>query len=368
MSTNPTPPAQPQTYYYEPPPTNALGIAGFVVSLSGLIVCLGLISPIGLILSLIALAKSPRGYAIAGSIVGALGSVLGVLTVLVLTNVIGTGLFNSSYYYSYTGNQIDSASYDIDNHFQSNQDTLPDQATGNVIISSYLDEWGSSLQYAPTAGSNADYTISSAGPDGVFQTSDDIVQFYTAQSQTDLAMEYAGWELDDYVSRQGKLPGATQGTNLIRTERDTWGNALQYAPIAGSTQDYNLTSAGPDGQFATADDITRQFTTYQSYGHTLPPDFPEDLDQSKVDAAFELAAQTIVKSFPVGAPLPSEEEVNEKVSGLVDAWLTPMRYAPTDNPPYYNLHSAGPDKQWGTDDDQTRSYYFAPSGETDGPL
>ena len=55
MSSYPTQPGQPQTYFYQPPPTNALGVAGFVVSLSGMIVCLGLIiCPIGMVLSLIA--------------------------------------------------------------------------------------------------------------------------------------------------------------------------------------------------------------------------------------------------------------------------------------------------------------------------
>ena len=57
MSNMPTQPGQPQAYYYEPPPTNTLGIAGFVVALSGLVVTFGLISPIGLVLSLIALMQ-----------------------------------------------------------------------------------------------------------------------------------------------------------------------------------------------------------------------------------------------------------------------------------------------------------------------
>lgn len=367
MSTYTTQPGEPQTYYYQPPPTNALGIAGFIVSLSGMVTCLGLICPIGLVLSLIALTKSPRGYAIAGSIIGVLGSVLGVLTTLVLTGVIGSGLFGNSYY-SYTSSEIDSASYDIDAHYQNNQDILPDQATGQTLIASYYDEWGTALRYEPTANSATDYTITSAGPDAAFGTGDDIVHFYTAQSQTDLAMEYAGWEIDDYMSRYSKLPNAAQGTALIQSELDSWGNALAYAPVSGSAQDYTLTSAGPDGQFGNADDITRQFTTYQQYGNPLPPDVAVDLDQDKIDAAFELAANQIVKSFPIGAALPTEEQVREQAGELLDPWLTPMKYAPTDNPPYYNLHSAGPDQQWGTEDDQTRSYYFAPAGETDGPL
>ncbi|MEM9109031.1 MAG: DUF4190 domain-containing protein, partial [Planctomycetota bacterium] len=146
MSMYPSEPGPTQGYYYQPPPTNALGIAGFVVSLSGMIVCLGLISPIGLVLSLIALAKSPRGYAVAGSIIGLLGSALGTLTVLVLTNNINLNLFGSPFY-SHTYNQIEAASYDIDNHFLSNQDTLPDEATGDAIIAGYYDEWNNSLKY-----------------------------------------------------------------------------------------------------------------------------------------------------------------------------------------------------------------------------
>ena len=54
--------------------TNGLGLAGFIVSLFGLLTC-GTLSPIGFLLSVIGVFKSPRGFAIAGSILGALGSV-----------------------------------------------------------------------------------------------------------------------------------------------------------------------------------------------------------------------------------------------------------------------------------------------------
>jgi hypothetical protein len=54
--------------------SNTLGIAGFVISLVGLLGSGGLLCPIGLILSLIALGRQPKGFAIAGVILGALGS------------------------------------------------------------------------------------------------------------------------------------------------------------------------------------------------------------------------------------------------------------------------------------------------------
>ena len=59
---------------YESNETNGLGLAGFIVSLVGFIACGGLICPIGLIMSLVALTKKPKGFAIAGVALGALGS------------------------------------------------------------------------------------------------------------------------------------------------------------------------------------------------------------------------------------------------------------------------------------------------------
>ena len=57
----------------QPAPTNGLGIAGFIVSLVGFLSC-GLLSPIGFLLSLVGLTKQPRGFAIAGAIIGAIGT------------------------------------------------------------------------------------------------------------------------------------------------------------------------------------------------------------------------------------------------------------------------------------------------------
>ena len=62
----------------QPAPTNGLGIAGFIVSLVGLLSC-GLLCPIGFLLSLVGLTKQPRGFAIAGAIIGAIGTLWLVL-------------------------------------------------------------------------------------------------------------------------------------------------------------------------------------------------------------------------------------------------------------------------------------------------
>lgn len=73
--------------------TNGLGLAGFICSLVGF--CTGgLLSPIGLILSLIALGKQPRGFAIAGVIIGALGS-CGIIIAVIFFPVALVGLLGA---------------------------------------------------------------------------------------------------------------------------------------------------------------------------------------------------------------------------------------------------------------------------------
>ncbi|MCC6683381.1 MAG: hypothetical protein IT445_20995 [Phycisphaeraceae bacterium] len=58
--------------------SNGIGLAGFIVSLASIITC-GIAAPIGLLLSIIGLFKNPKGFAIAGTIIGALLSLFGLL-------------------------------------------------------------------------------------------------------------------------------------------------------------------------------------------------------------------------------------------------------------------------------------------------
>ena len=86
---------QPDIYterWVERPETNGLAIAGFVCSLLG-ITTLGLLSPIGLVLSLAAMFRPPRGLAIAGFILGLFGSIMFVfILLLVLVVIIALGV------------------------------------------------------------------------------------------------------------------------------------------------------------------------------------------------------------------------------------------------------------------------------------
>ena len=75
-----------------PEKANALGIAGFVVSLLGLFgFCCGggLLCIVGVILSLIALRHRRKGFAIAGIIIGAIGALFGIAWLA----LVGTGAY-----------------------------------------------------------------------------------------------------------------------------------------------------------------------------------------------------------------------------------------------------------------------------------
>lgn len=61
--------------------SNSAGLAGFVISLVGLLSC-GLLSPVGLIISMMGLKREPKGLAIAGVVIGLVGS-LWVIVALV---------------------------------------------------------------------------------------------------------------------------------------------------------------------------------------------------------------------------------------------------------------------------------------------
>ncbi|MBY0307701.1 MAG: DUF4190 domain-containing protein, partial [Phycisphaerales bacterium] len=67
--------------------SNGLGVAGFIVSLAGWFVG-GVLCPVGLVLSLFALGKRPRGFAVAGVVVGLLGTI-GWVLVFVFVGVFG---------------------------------------------------------------------------------------------------------------------------------------------------------------------------------------------------------------------------------------------------------------------------------------
>ena len=76
----PDPTATPTEIHVHTPNSNSLATAGLIVSIVGLFTA-GILSPIGLLMSIFAFFKPPRGMAVAGIVIGGLGTV--VLLVLI---------------------------------------------------------------------------------------------------------------------------------------------------------------------------------------------------------------------------------------------------------------------------------------------
>lgn len=143
------------------PQSNVLGIVGFILAF-----CLG---PIGLLISLIALAKRPRGFAIAGVLVGLITT--GVLVIL------GFGAWKMKDLIMATANtqmqytQIDAA---VSSYKAANNGTLPaDLASANIAGGVPNDFWGTPWQIE-VAADGSSYTLVAASIDRQFGTSDDI--------------------------------------------------------------------------------------------------------------------------------------------------------------------------------------------------
>jgi hypothetical protein len=155
--------------------TNGLGIAGFVCSLVGLLTC-GVLSPVGLLLSLVAMFRPPRGFAIAGVMLGILGSlwVAAIIAVVSLTIglraaasvVLGAGDVSALF-------DIAMIQRAIRQHHQETG-ALPRTLDELSLEEGALtDSWGARYDYA-IGPDGRSYTIHSPGGDGQTNTADDI--------------------------------------------------------------------------------------------------------------------------------------------------------------------------------------------------
>ena len=160
----------------EADPTNALGLAGFVCSLIGVVTC-GLLAPLGLLLSLFGLTRPPRGLAAAGTVIGFLGCVLGIMAVYV-----GVNAFHAAQQgLEKLGEEIQAqaaniailqqARSEIEKH-KKEHGVYPSDEEGQALIDDLTDSWGTTLRYKKTDEDTID--VRSAGQDRSFDTADDL--------------------------------------------------------------------------------------------------------------------------------------------------------------------------------------------------
>lgn len=141
---------------------NTLGIVGFVLSFC--------VSPIGLLLSLVALLRAPRGFAVAGVIVGLLGSIIwGVIGAMIY---FAGPAFVDSFQIIAEHTAIRRA---IEAYKSGHAGALPaDLSSGLGLGADELtDPWGTPYRYQLSEDGKS-WSITVAGPDGGFDDRETI--------------------------------------------------------------------------------------------------------------------------------------------------------------------------------------------------
>lgn len=163
--------------------SNGLGLAGFIVSLVGLFICVGVLSPIGLIMSLIALGKRPKGFAIAGVVLGAVGCVwffvlFFVIGIAAIAALVGLGLvMAAALVASQIGQNAINMHNDIEQYYLDNGKAPASLSVlGTFTPAELEDNWGTPIRYEVSPDGQSIW-LRSDGPDRTTGTDDDIEFF-----------------------------------------------------------------------------------------------------------------------------------------------------------------------------------------------
>ena len=159
------------------PGSNRLGFWGFICSVLGFVCTAGVLCPIGFLLSLFALRKNPRGFAIAGSVIGGVGTLLCILLILVSLLTIGVAKGISTAIkrgVPYVKSVADGASlYNQIDIYRKTNSALPKSLDDlHVDSDALIDGWGHKFHYQ--LNDDGSFNIISDGPDGKQGTLDDI--------------------------------------------------------------------------------------------------------------------------------------------------------------------------------------------------
>jgi len=195
-----------------PQEANGLAIAGFVIALVGLLTG-GILSPIGLIISLVALGRpGGRGFATAGIVIGLLGScgliavamvvILG-LGVGVIAMFMGVGfvLAQNPEHIEFTVESVIIAAA-IEAQRDRTGELPADLGTLSLDRDTLTDPWGNPYRYVLTDEA-PNFDIVSSGADGVPDTDDDLA-----------------------MSRLDELWQGLGGVEIVRAEGDDDGEVI----------------------------------------------------------------------------------------------------------------------------------------------
>jgi hypothetical protein len=194
--------------------SNGLGVAGFFIALIGLFIPTGIIALLGLLISLAALGRPPRGFAAMGVVIGLLGTVVWlVITGLVVAGGLAAGvvaILAVAAMFIVTQPEIIEVTSDMFNvtiaavEYEEKNGNLPDDISVLGLGATTLtDPWGNPYRYR-LADEELGFDVISSGADGAAGTADDM-----ALSRIDRVWEAAfegfGEKMEEFGQRMEAL-------------------------------------------------------------------------------------------------------------------------------------------------------------------
>jgi hypothetical protein len=217
-------------YIDNPPPANYLGTTGLVFSILGLVTC-GVLSPIGLLLSVIGLTGKRRGGAIAGVVLALLG--LAIPGALLFSEIKEHRDAERERVVQQARATLESARVKIDER-RAEEKALPDGVAGNRLLlkEGFRDPWNGEIRYE-LHDDDRSYSLRSSGPDARFDTHDDVSISIGADALNEPiggGQETASAAATDSEDKP-REERRRRGRDRDREERDDDEEAPRYEPL-----------------------------------------------------------------------------------------------------------------------------------------
>jgi hypothetical protein len=194
--------------------SNGLGIAGFFIALIGVFIPTGIVAILGLLISLVALGRAPRGFATMGVLVGLFGAVVwiaitgfAVLAALVVGIAV---IFAGAAAFMVMQPETIKVTSDMANvaiatmEYQDRNGTFPaDLSVLGLKQSMLTDPWGSPYRFQIITD-DPGFDVVSAGEDGTMGTADDVA-LSTLDKTWETAVENFVDGIDQFGERLSRL-------------------------------------------------------------------------------------------------------------------------------------------------------------------
>lgn len=173
---------------------NGLGVFGFFIALIGLFIPTGIVALLGLLICLVALGRSPRGFAFMGLVIGLIGTVLwlvidlavivgGLIVMLAMAVGMSAAFVITQPEVVEISSDMLNAAMSIEEKYHESDEVPGDIESLGLSVAAMTDPWGARYRYQINdrelnniynERGELNYEMISAGPDGAFDTDDDI--------------------------------------------------------------------------------------------------------------------------------------------------------------------------------------------------